>query len=349
MKKIFAALATILLLLHTAEADIIKVGVVIPLTGEYDFVGKANLDGMQMALAEAAGKTKHQYQLCVEDCEFIPSKTSMATQKLINVDKADIIASMWGPEASAVGPLCEAKKIPHIANDWNLIWTQRWKYTMSLSAPCDKYADITLKMVQRWKCKRIALIWQNSADWFYGVPYVINALNRDPSIKLVFNENFNSPVRDFRTTLSKVKETHPDLFIVLSILPESEIILRQAKEMGINCRMTGYYEDLSDKKLVEGLSFIDLTNNEAHWADKYKARYKHEPPYGANFGYDQMQCVIRAYECFDKKPNAQDLISATTKLKPWMGASLSFSESTMSSTPAIMAPSRRLQSFSAVA
>jgi branched-chain amino acid transport system substrate-binding protein len=303
-----------------AQADVIKVGAVLPLSGEYDFAGKATLDGMQMALDECKGKSRHEYKLIVEDCGFMPSKTSLAAQKLINVDKVDIVNSMWGPEASAVGPLCEAKKIPHMANDWDLIWTQKWKYTMSLSAPCDEYAQINLKLAQRWGCKRIALLWQNSADWVYGVPYILSALKGDPSIKLVFNESFNSPVRDFRTTLAKIKETNPDTLIVLSIMPESEIILRQAKEIGINCRITGYYEDMSDKKLAEGITFICFTNNAGEWIERYRAKYKHDPAYGTNFGYDQMTTIIKAYESFDHKPAALELIRAASQLKPWMGA-----------------------------
>jgi branched-chain amino acid transport system substrate-binding protein len=321
MKGIFSTGALILGLVCAAHADVIKVGVVLPLTGEYDFVGKAQLDGMQMALTEAQGNTRHQYRLFCEDGEFQPGKSSLAAQKLLNIDKVDCICSIWGAGAMAVAPLAEARRIPHMANDWDLVWVQKYKYTLDLAAPCDLYAEMQLKMVQRWGCHRVALLWQHSADWIYGFPYVQKALQSDPSITIVFNQSFNAPVRDFRTVLTRVKEARPDLIIVLSILPESEIILRQARELGIACRMTGYYEDLSEKKLGEGMSFICFTNPEKSWVKRYKAMYKHDPAYSTNFGYDQMESLIHAYEGFEHKPDGMALVQAARKMPVWMGAS----------------------------
>ena len=304
-----------------AQADTVKVGVLLPLSGEYDFVGKAVMDGFQMTLDEWKGKTKHTYQVIYEDTIFQPGRTSLAAQKLLNIDKVDIIVTIFGPEAMATAPLAESKKIPHMAGDWDLLWTQKYKYTFNLSQPCDDYANLELKMFKRWGCHRVALIWQNSADWVYAMPYMTKAFTSDPSITLVANERFNSPVRDFRTMLAKINETKPDLIVVDSILPESEIILRQARELGINCIITGYYEDLSEKKLGEGMSFICFTNPDGEWIGKYRSRYGHDPAYSTNWGYDQMTTIIKAFESFEHKPTGIKVTNSVPKIRPWVGAS----------------------------
>ncbi len=302
------------------NADVIKVGSILPLSGEYEFIGKAMVEGMQSSIKDA-GITKHQYKIVFEDSEFKPGQTSLAAQKLVNVDHVDILTSMWGPEASAVGPISEYRKVPHVANDWDLKWTQSWKYTLDLAMPCDDYAQLQMKMLRRWGTHRVAFIYQNSADWVYAVPYFLDALKKDPSFTLVAEEKFNSPVRDFRTMLMRVEEAKPDIIVVWSIQPESEIILRQTRQLGVKTRFTGYYEDLDEKALGENMSFICFTNPDGAFLKTYKEKHGHEAPYSTNVGYDQMSCIIRTYEKFDKKPDSMTVVNTMKSLEPWAGAS----------------------------
>jgi len=302
------------------SADIIKVGVLMPLSGEYDFMGRATFEGIQLALADA-GQTRHQYKLICEDTGNTPGRTSLAAQKLINIDKVDVLISMGGDEAIAVCPLADRKKIPHLASDWTLKWVEGYKYTIDLSQSCDDYADLLIKMLHRWGSKRIAIIYANAGFSVYTMPYILDRLKKEPGITVVASESFNPPVRDFRTVIAKINEQKPDLLFSLTILPESEIILKQAHEVGLNCRGTGYYEDISEKKLAAGISFICFTNPTGKWFDAYKARFHREPPYSLSYGYDQMSCVIHAYEQSPRKPSAEALLKAAKSMPSWIGAS----------------------------
>jgi branched-chain amino acid transport system substrate-binding protein len=309
------------LALCAAQADVIKIGALLPLSGEYDFVGKANQEGMQMALSEAEGKTKHQYKVIYEDTGFVPGRTSLAAQKLINIDRVDILTSLWSVELSAVEPIADAKKIPNFAQDYNLNDLPKHKYTFKISQPCDVQAAMQTKIIERLRCKRVAILWQYSADWMYAIPYLLAEIRKDPSLEIVANEKFISPTRDFRTMLAKINEERPDILVVWSLLPESEIILRQSRELGMKYRISGYYEDLNEKKLGEGMHFFCATNPAGAWVAAYKERFHKEPAYGVNLGYDQMQALIKVYESFDHKPDGLALIDKATHLPPWVGAS----------------------------
>jgi branched-chain amino acid transport system substrate-binding protein len=311
---LFALLAT------AAQADVIKVGVLLPLTGEYDFMGKATLDGMQLALADA-GSTKHRYKLICEDTELKPGRTALAARKLTTIDHADILVSMGGDEAIAVCPICDSKKIPHVASDWTLRWVEGYKYTVNVSQSCSDYATLLIKMMRRWGTKRVAILYPNSGFSVYTMPYIIDQLKKQPGMAIVACETFNPPVRDFRTILMKINEQKPDLIFSLTILPESEIVLRQARELGIGCRITGYFEDISERKLVKGISFICFTNPASQWFESYKARFHKEPPYSTSYGYDMMAAIIHDCEQFDHKPGAEEFVRGAKVMPSWVGAS----------------------------
>lgn len=299
-------------------ADVVKIGANIPMSGEYAFIGEAYRDAMQLALKDY-GPTKHEYKIIFEDNGFVSSKVAMAGKKLVEVDKVDIVTTMFGPPAFVMAPYTERSKVFHLAADWSLEWTEKYKYTANVSNPCDVYAELMLKMIQKWGTKRIAIIQQNSADWKFAEPYLLKAIKSDPSLSLVANEKYNSPVRDFRTLLIKIEEKKPDLIIVWTLLPESEIIMRQARQLQIKGRFTGYFEDFTELKLIEGQSFLQFTNTGEEFAKHYREKFNKEVPYGTAFGYDHMGTILRVYEQFDKKPDALTAVNAVSSLKPWQG------------------------------
>jgi branched-chain amino acid transport system substrate-binding protein len=304
-----------------AQADVIKIGAVLPFSGENAFLGEGMREGMQYALAEC-GPTHHQYKLIFEDSEYKPGRASLVAQKFANVDKVNVICSIWGPTAMAVCPISEGKKILHMAGEWDLYWTQKYHYTINLAPFCDDYAAIQYKMIKRWSACRIAILQENSADYNYAVPDFLAPLKNDKTLTIVYHETYNVPVQDFRTMLIRVKEAKPDILLVWGNQPETEIILRQSKEMGLTCRITGYFEALPEPKIAEGISYISDSNPDEAFNTAYRAKYKHEPPFYASYGYDQMQTIIKGFEKFpDKAPGSDELIKAMTGLSPWRGAS----------------------------
>jgi len=303
----------------SAHADAVKIGAVLPLSGEYEFAGASFREGMRLGLEEY-GPTKHTYQLILEDSAFVPTRAVLAAQRLISVEKVDVITSMWGPTAMAVGPLSDAQKVVHLANDWEPRWTRDHPYTVNLGAPSYEYVRLQTAMLKQWGAHRVAFIQENSADWSFAAPLFLKALQSTPSLQLVSHETFNKPVRDFRSMLSKIKETRPDVLVVWSTQPESQIILRHAKQVGLTCRMTGYFEDFDEPALVGNTSFIRFNSLTDDFIEHYKARFHKKPLSYTGAGYDQITAIIYAYETFDRKPSAMDIINAMTHRRPWMGA-----------------------------
>ena len=309
-----------LALVVALNADVIKVGAVLPFSGDSAFLGEGMREGMQFALQEHPS-ARHKYQLIFEDSESKPGRTSLIAQKFANIDKVNVICSIWGPECMAVCPIAENKKVVHMAGEWDTVWTKKYKYTVMLAPLCDDYGALQYKMIKRWGSRRIAILQENTADFDYAVPDFLAPLKNDSALTITCHEVYNPPVRDFRTVLIKAKETKPDLLLIWANQPESEIILRQAKEMGLGCRISGYLENLPEPAIAEGISEICDSNPDEGFNTKYRAKFKHEPPFYAAYGYDQMDTIIRGCEKFDKTPASEELIHALATLEPWRGAS----------------------------
>ncbi len=303
-----------------AQADVIKIGAVLPLSGEYDWAGNAKKEGMTLCVEEHA-HTKHTYAVIYEDGEFIPSRSFLAAKKLIDIDHVDIIVSMWTMEANAICPLAEQKHIVHFANTWNLEQVTKNHYTATLTSPSDDFADLQLRLFKRMGAHRIAVIQANLADWTPVVEHLRETIKKDPQMQLVAYVKFNAPVRDFRTLLTKINGQKPDALAIWAVLPESEIILRQAKELGLTCKLSGYLEDIHDRQRAEGIRFVCVNNMTPDFAERFEKRFHHKPVAISAIGYDQMEAIIKSCEGFDGKPSAQEFMTRMGKLQPWQGAS----------------------------
>jgi len=315
------ALFLLPLVLHAAD---IKLGFVYPLSGEYAFVGDALRSGVQMAHYEMnqSGQLRHNYELVFEDCAFVPAVTAMVANKLINVNKVDALMSVWGPGAQIVGPIAARNNVVHLANDWDTTWVEKLPTTLDISGPSDEYARLQIDMIKQQGHTRIAWIQQNSSDWNNAAKQFLAMLKEHPELELVRHEKFTSPLRDFRTTLSKVALDKPDIVLVWSILPESEIILKQNKELGLNLNITGFFEDISETSLMGERPFICFTNPTGKFVEAYRAHYGTDAPLNSNWGYDAFTLLAKAYESFpaDQKPSTAELMEAAKTLQPWTGA-----------------------------
>ena len=101
--------------LHTLNPELVKVGIILPLSGEVSSLGENAKNGALLAFSELSTSTKEKIQLIFEDDKFDAKNTVSAFNKLINFDKASIIICFASTPCAAVAPLADQQKIPLIA------------------------------------------------------------------------------------------------------------------------------------------------------------------------------------------------------------------------------------------
>jgi branched-chain amino acid transport system substrate-binding protein len=115
-RSLVATLLTIVLTFPTGQGraeDVVKVGIVMPMTGSFAAAGRQVLAGIRLFTLQhgdsVAGK---KIQLIVRDDASIPDQSKRVAQELIITDQVSVIGAGPTPNALAIAPLSREARIP---------------------------------------------------------------------------------------------------------------------------------------------------------------------------------------------------------------------------------------------
>ena len=298
-----------------ANADgkpVVKIGVVYPMSGNAAFFG----DGAKVAFKlfqeyVESMQTKYKYEIIFEDSQAQIAVGVKAAMRLISLSKIDVLVDCFSGVSAANSQIAEKYKTPHLAYAQNIKISQgfyNWRVVTSSDA-------VGAKMVETLKQKDIrdiAIIVKN-AD---GPISMLNGFmkEKDASINIKSTYYINPEERDFRILLQKVKSTNPQIIILVTQTPDTDIILRQAKEQGISIPFTSMqsYSMLENKSLAEGDWYVDVGMvPDSEWLKRYNAITDDSNVNFADGFYSVLQVIFNTYESAsgDEKISAEEFIN----------------------------------------
>ncbi len=303
----------------------IKIGVILPLTGDLAFIGEAVWNGITLAL-ESLGDTKYHYEIIYEDNHYDPKQTALITPKLINVDKVDVIISTWTETGLIVTPIAAKNKIVH----FGLCWAPAVAdgvYNFDLYAPPKEQARILVEAFKSRGIDKVAFLFAN----LNASHQLLNELYTQlpaAHIEIVGKEFFNSGERDFRTNLAKLRETKPQAYCMYCFSPELELIGRQYKEMQIKEPLTTIeaFDETQQQSLFEGDWYAAPNLTDATFADNYMKRFHSQMFNPAFYDYDIIHLLVSVYETFPTKPTPTQFAEALRNLKTFHGIAGNFKQ-----------------------
>ncbi|OHA59591.1 MAG: hypothetical protein A2589_01890 [Candidatus Vogelbacteria bacterium RIFOXYD1_FULL_46_19] len=301
----------------------IKIGFSLPLTGDLAFLGESYQNAINLALSEVTD-TKYKYEVVFEDDKFDPAKAVTSANKLISVDKVDVISSFGSPAGNTVSPIAEKVGIPHIngaASDPNIAVGD---YNFIHWTPPYEESKVLVTELKKRGIKSVILFEQNQP----GVMAVTKVLREDladAGITLAGSETFNTGMRDFRSLISKQKNTPADLYLLEVTSPELEILAKQIREAGITTAFSGIesMEFTDQPELFEGFWYVNAADPADWFVEKYTSTYNVAPKLAAGNGYDVVKMVVAAVEKAgdgQSKPTGEEIMKELAKLKGLSGA-----------------------------
>lgn len=276
--------------------DVVKIGVVLPLTGNNAFAGEGMKNALNLALGKIdQTKTSHKYQLIIENCAFDPKMAVSAARKLIDVDKVDAIISAYAPIGNAIAPIAEQNKIIHIGVAFDPKIAEG-KYNFILFTTADTASKALLNELRNRNINNIGIYYLNNQ----GILAVYNAIktySQEYGVSIVAEEQFQPGERDFRSTITKVSSKNPEMNVLLSIPPELDILSKQLSDQGIrNQTTTIYFETTQNKSLYEGLWSIGYAKISSEFEKEYVSTFNKEITFGVPNVYDAFNLLVKAYE-----------------------------------------------------
>src|ERR1700730_8843525 len=244
MQVCLIVLTLLFLATQNSHAEI-KIGAVTCLTGALSTFGVYSVQGAKLDVEEinAAGGTLGQsIQLIVEDNGSKAGETATITRKLISQDKvAAILGDLTSSATMEGAPLAQAAKIPLLTPSATNVAITRIGNFIFRSCFTDPFTvKIMAKFaLDRLNAKQAILMTDVKQDYSVGLSDAIRQHFTQNGAKILNNLSYSSGDTDFRTQLTGIRMSSPEVVFLPGYYTEAALILLQAKQLGIKCPFVG--------------------------------------------------------------------------------------------------------------
>ena len=290
----------------------IKVGAILPLSGDLAALGEEVKRGIELATEDAKGAVKN-IAVIYEDDQYIPKMDVSAASKLINVDKVDVAMTMFVEQAKPMASMFNNNKTPLLVLWDSNEFIKSNKYLFGNGFSTEKAGEVMAEYAYNNLHMKTVAIIGHIDPWADIISNAFNNKFQKLGGRVVYDERFNTDVADYKTAIVKIKQVNPD-GVYFPMMPMNNAkFLMQAKQLGLNKPLlTGdaLIQDVITETgtASEGVHFTNIYSNDTDvLVKKYKAKYGQEPMDVTlvSFGYDGLIKIADAAKA--KGETAQEI------------------------------------------
>ncbi len=317
-----------------AQGKPIKIGQVIPITGEAAESGKYHKQGAELAVEKinAAGGIKgRKLTIVLEDDQTTNPGAVAALQKLLEDKEIPaIIGSIRSTQVQAMLPTINEAKIPVAIGGTNYGLTHSGSQWVFRFRPHD---GMSAKVIAKFtsedlKLKKVAIVHASDAFGNGGRDMLTAAYN---GVKPVMVQGYNNGEKDFTAIVQNLKKSGAEaLNTYMTFSTDLGILARQIKQQGVKVKWVGSPsitaidgQNLAGDALygTYGITdfHVDGSPTSKAFASAYKAKYGQDPDLYAAWCYD---AVLVFAEAMKKAPDLKpaSLRQAILNIKKFPGA-----------------------------
>jgi branched-chain amino acid transport system substrate-binding protein len=224
----------------TFAQETIKIGIILPVTGDKAKFGEIEKKSFELALEElnaAGGINGKKLEFVFEDDTGRPDIARSAAEKLITKDKVVMLGGGYGSsETFAIAGVAQQNQIPFLVNTGSddKITEQKWNYIFRLNPPVSEYPKgLESFLTEIVKPKTVAILYENTNFGSSGSKEFQTTCER-LGIKVLMSEGYEHGGVDFKPLLIKVKQANPDLVYMISYIMDASLLMNQSRELRLN-------------------------------------------------------------------------------------------------------------------
>lgn len=301
------------------KADTIKVGANLEMTGGSASYGISSKNAIELAfkeINEKGGINGKQLELVVADNKSEAAEATNAMQKLVSQDN---VVAVIGPNlsssviaASAINNSAKVLDIapmatnPYVTVDQASGKTKDFNYRTCFIDPFQgtvmaKFATAELGV------DNAAVLIDNSSDYAKGLAQFFKENFVKEGGAVTAEESYLQKDTDFKATLTKIKATNPDFLYVPGYYQEVGLIVKQARELGMNMPIAGgdgwdsaKMPEIAGAAALNNTYFSSLYSPEdssdinKNFVAAYEKAYGQKPDVFAALSYDSALLVAEA-------------------------------------------------------
>jgi branched-chain amino acid transport system substrate-binding protein len=317
MKKVLAWVFILALCLcgtaFAADAPVIKIGVIAPLTGNVAVYGIAAKNGSELfaRLAnEAGGIDGHKVELVIYDDKGDPTESLNAYNKLVTADE---VAAIIGPVTSSptfgVAEASAADNVPCITG--TATHPDVTSYGKNFFRTCfeDPFQGGAMARFafEKLDAKTAAVIYNVSDAYSTGLYNAFRESAEKAGLQIVGAESYANDDVDFNAQLTGIAKSAPDVLFIPDYYNKAYLICSQARKAGIKSIFLGVdgtdgvlQIEGADYSVFDGMYFPnhyfpdDPSPLVQNLRKNYEASYGAAPNSFAALGYDAAAILFDA-------------------------------------------------------
>ncbi|XOQ47327.1 MAG: Leucine-, isoleucine-, valine-, threonine-, and alanine-binding protein [Eubacteriales bacterium] len=297
-----------------ASGDTVKIGGLAPLTGNVSVYGIATNNGIKLAVDEinkAGGVLGKKIEYVPYDEKGDAIEAVNAYNKLVQDDKVvALIGDVTSKPTIAVAQKAVKDGLPMITATGTAADITKAGDNVFRACFIDPYQGelMAAYAARKLNAKTAAIIYDNGDDYSTGVANAFEEAAKSEGITITNKEAYQSGAMDFKTQLTKIKASNPDVVMIPVYYSDVALIAVQAKDIGLKAKLLGADGwdgvlekiDKSNQDAVKDCYFCSQYSAEStdpklqDFLKKYKETYKADPNMFAVLGYDAMGMMAAA-------------------------------------------------------
>lgn len=295
------------------QENIIRIGVIGPMTGEGATYGAAMKRGIDLAMENVNnnnGINGKFLKAIYEDSKLKPKDALNGLSKLINFDKVQVVigAAASSVTLQLVPKAIEAKVILFSSISTADDLKNAGEYFFRNVPPNRVQGETAAKFtVENFRAENAAIFYAND-DYGISISKAFEETFKDLNKKIVYSESYTPGSKNFRDQLIQIKNSKPNVVFFPGILPESGIILRQARELDMKSIFIGGDGSYSPQliniagKAAENSYYTlmalppESSSQYSEFKMKYVEKYKKDPDVYSVYAFDAAMVIFKAIE-----------------------------------------------------
>ena len=290
-----------------AKKEVVKIGVILPLSGTAAYAGEEVKSGIDLAVEEINNKggiNGKKLEVIYEDTKCNPTEAINVFNKLTKIDKISVIIGDWCSSCVlAVAPIAEKSRIVLVSLGISPKIRFAGDYIFRIPVSLAYYSKRLAQYVHKKNISKVSILYINND---YGASFSDYFRKDFENLggKIVSVETFERGATDFRTQLIKIKNDNSEAIFIIAY-NEFDRILKQKEELKINklvlaSNTVESQQVLDLGKLAEGIIYPYSFNPDSNrkgsieYQTLYKAKYGKKSGYYAAEGYDAVKILAKA-------------------------------------------------------
>ena len=280
--------------------QIIKIGLLAPLSGENSNFGYSILKGVQLAKKELGADN---FEIILGDSQCDKEKSPAVMKKLIDQNVVAVIGEICSGASLAALPLADQYKIPLISpGSTSPQLSIASDYFFRTVPPDSLQGRYAANLMYTSNYRRLAILYSNE-DYGNAFQGVLKENFENLGGAVVADVPFEVNTIDLKEQITEIQKSHPDaIYIVSNSTVSSVAALKMIQDMKIKAALFGS-EAMNDKSLLsdadgasEGLIITAVSSGSRSFKQMHRAEFGVDAGLYAPQAYDAFQTIYLALQ-----------------------------------------------------